>query len=326
MQAPRDTSHKDRRSQMRDAALYGAIVAVVVFVLLLIVMPGWIAPFVFAVLAGALALMFFLWSDTDGFVKFSDDAAQRIAQRTGRSAPSAGGHVGAGDPGGVDPGMPVAEDRGGETAEEAAKAFEADTDTGAVTRDMHDHRGAGDPGGVDPGMPVAEDGTGGESAREAARAFEEASEADGPKGRARGHSGAGDPGGVDPAMPDDDDGGAESAEDAAAAFMEPDVTGQAARAEGRKPELLDAPEGGSGDDLKEIRGIGPKLEGMLHDLGVWHFRQIASWGPAEVAWVDDHLEGFNGRVDRDEWVAQAKVLAAGGDTEFSERVDRGDVY
>ncbi|MEM0942863.1 MAG: hypothetical protein AAGI70_02850, partial [Pseudomonadota bacterium] len=59
---------------------------------------------------------------------------------------------------------------------------------------------------------------------------------------------------------------------------------------------------------KEIKGIGPKLEEMLHGLGVYHFDQIASWTPREIAWVDHHLEGFKGRIERDDWVAQAKDL------------------
>ena len=47
---------------------------------------------------------------------------------------------------------------------------------------------------------------------------------------------------------------------------------------------------------------------------------------AEIAWVDSHLEGFNGRATRDDWVGQATILAAGGETEFSQRVDKGEVY
>jgi NADH-quinone oxidoreductase subunit E len=45
-----------------------------------------------------------------------------------------------------------------------------------------------------------------------------------------------------------------------------------------------------------------------------------------VAWVDQNLEGFKGRVSRDNWVEQAKTLASGGETEFSARVKKGDVY
>ena len=80
------------------------------------------------------------------------------------------------------------------------------------------------------------------------------------------------------------------------------------------------------DDLKRIKGVGPKLEELLHSLGIYPFHQIAAWGPAEVAWMDSNLEGFFGRVTRDDWVGQAKLLAAGGETEFSQRVDEGEVY
>ncbi len=61
-------------------------------------------------------------------------------------------------------------------------------------------------------------------------------------------------------------------------------------------------------------------------MGFYHFDQVAAWTEAEVAWVDDNLEGFKGRVTRDEWVSQAKLLAAGGETDFSKKVDEGDVY
>ena len=80
------------------------------------------------------------------------------------------------------------------------------------------------------------------------------------------------------------------------------------------------------DDLKMIKGVGPKLEALLNRLGFYHFDQVASWTADEVAWVDQNLEGFKGRVSRDNWVAQAKTLAAGGQTEFSKRVGDGDVY
>ena len=93
---------------------------------------------------------------------------------------------------------------------------------------------------------------------------------------------------------------------------------EAAPESATRPEGLAAPQG-EADDLKLIRGVGPKLEDLLNRLGFWHFRQIAAWGPDEVAWVDHNLEGFRGRVTRDEWVKQAKVLSDGGDTAFSSR-------
>ncbi|KIT15816.1 NADH-quinone oxidoreductase chain 2 [Jannaschia aquimarina] len=95
---------------------------------------------------------------------------------------------------------------------------------------------------------------------------------------------------------------------------------------GTRPDALKAPRDGQADDLKRIRGIGPKLETLCNDLGFYHFDQIAGWSDDEVAWVDSNLEGFKGRVTRDEWVKQAKLLASGGETEFSSRVDKGDVY
>ena len=93
-----------------------------------------------------------------------------------------------------------------------------------------------------------------------------------------------------------------------------------------RPVALEAARAGGPDDLKRIKGVGRKLEALLHSLGIYHFDQIAAWGPAELAWVDKHLEGFHGRASRDDWVGQARLLAAGGETEFSRRVDDGEVY
>ncbi|WP_050528652.1 NADH-quinone oxidoreductase subunit NuoE [Pseudorhodobacter aquimaris] len=90
-----------------------------------------------------------------------------------------------------------------------------------------------------------------------------------------------------------------------------------------KPEGLTAARDGKADDLKLIKGIGPKLETLCNSLGFYHFDQIANWTAEQVAWVDENLEGFKGRVTRDTWVAQAKILAKGGETEFSRRADKG---
>jgi predicted flap endonuclease-1-like 5' DNA nuclease len=96
--------------------------------------------------------------------------------------------------------------------------------------------------------------------------------------------------------------------------------------EGTKPATLTAAREGGPDNLKEIKGVGPKMEKMLHSMGFFHFDQIANWTADEEAWVNANLEGFKGRVSRDNWVEQAKILASGGETEFSKRVDDGDVY
>lgn len=76
-----------------------------------------------------------------------------------------------------------------------------------------------------------------------------------------------------------------------------------------QPAGLSAPRGNVADDLKKIKGIGPAMEKLLHKLGYFHFDQIAAWTPAEIAWVDNNLEGFKGRVTRDNWVSQAKSLS-----------------
>ncbi|MBT8459955.1 MAG: NADH-quinone oxidoreductase subunit NuoE [Boseongicola sp.] len=88
----------------------------------------------------------------------------------------------------------------------------------------------------------------------------------------------------------------------------------AVAAEGTKPEGLSEARDGNADDLKRIKGVGPKLEKLLNSLGFFHFDQVANWSAEEIAWVDDNLEGFKGRVTRDEWVAQAKVLTNEADT------------
>tara|TARA_R110002167_G_scaffold269334_2_gene475781 strand:+ start:43003 stop:44109 length:1107 start_codon:yes stop_codon:yes gene_type:complete len=78
----------------------------------------------------------------------------------------------------------------------------------------------------------------------------------------------------------------------------------------KKPRLMSAPRKSGADDLKLISGVGPKLEGVLNDLGFWHFDQVAKWTQAEIAWVDSRLK-FKGRIARDNWVAQATKLAKG---------------
>lgn len=96
--------------------------------------------------------------------------------------------------------------------------------------------------------------------------------------------------------------------------------------EGTRPEALSGPRDGKADDLKQIKGVGPKLEVMLNEMGFYHFDQIAGWSADEIAWVNANLKGFKGRVTRDNWIEQATVLAKGGATEFSKRVEDGGVY
>ena len=113
---------------------------------------------------------------------------------------------------------------------------------------------------------------------------------------------------------------AKSAKPAPAAARGASASAPAAAATAqKKPRTMKAPRKAGADDLKMIKGVGPKLEALLHSLGFFHFDQIAKWSAEEVAWVDENLEGFKGRVSRDGWVAQAEILASGGQTEFSKR-------
>ncbi len=92
---------------------------------------------------------------------------------------------------------------------------------------------------------------------------------------------------------------------------------------GLQPIQLDGPRNGQADDLKMIKGVGPKLEQTLNGLGIYHFDQIASWSRENIAWVDESLS-FKGRIDREDWLAQAKTLAQGLETEFSKRASYDD--
>jgi len=93
--------------------------------------------------------------------------------------------------------------------------------------------------------------------------------------------------------------------------------------EGRRPFGMVKPQGAA-DDLKLINGIGRQNEARLHGLGIWHFSQIAAWDRDNINWVGSYL-AFPGRIDREQWVEQARILAGGGTTEFAERVKRGEV-
>ncbi|SMP30582.1 NADH-quinone oxidoreductase subunit E [Shimia sagamensis] len=93
----------------------------------------------------------------------------------------------------------------------------------------------------------------------------------------------------------------------------------------KKPAPKKAAKADAADDLKQLKGVGPALEKKLHENGVTSFAQIAAWGPAEIEDMDDKLS-FKGRIERDGWVDQANLLAAGEETEFSKKVAKGDVY
>ncbi|MGB3831870.1 MAG: ABC transporter, partial [Mesorhizobium sp.] len=87
---------------------------------------------------------------------------------------------------------------------------------------------------------------------------------------------------------------------------------------------LAAPRGGKADNLTRIKGIGTVNEKKLNEHGIFHFDQIAAWKKADVVAAEAYL-AFDGRIAREEWIKQAKLLAKGKETEFSRRVDAGKV-
>jgi predicted flap endonuclease-1-like 5' DNA nuclease/uncharacterized membrane protein YeaQ/YmgE (transglycosylase-associated protein family) len=97
-----------------------------------------------------------------------------------------------------------------------------------------------------------------------------------------------------------------------------------ASGEPSKPVGIDGPLDGKADDLKLIKGIGVKNEKVCNDLGIYHFAQIADWSPEEAVWIGHHM-AFPGRVEREHWIGQAKLLASGGDTEHSTGVKAGTI-
>ncbi len=78
-----------------------------------------------------------------------------------------------------------------------------------------------------------------------------------------------------------------------------------------KPIVLKKARRGKADDLTQIKGVGPKLEAAINDLGIYHYDQVAKLSVKEAAWVDENLGGIKGRIARDKWVTQAKGLMNG---------------
>ena len=99
-----------------------------------------------------------------------------------------------------------------------------------------------------------------------------------------------------------------------------------AKAADAKPAVLKKARAGGPDDLKMIKGVGPALEKALHETGVFHFDQVAAWSNMDARWFDENVKGANGRVQRDGWIKQARILAKGGTTEFANKVKKGGVY
>ena len=78
------------------------------------------------------------------------------------------------------------------------------------------------------------------------------------------------------------------------------------------------------DNLRLIKGLGPKLNTMLNDLGVTRFDQIAALDAAAVAALDAKLGTFAGRITRDNFVDQAGLLAKGDVAGFEAKYGKLD--
>jgi predicted flap endonuclease-1-like 5' DNA nuclease len=76
----------------------------------------------------------------------------------------------------------------------------------------------------------------------------------------------------------------------------------------QRPIALEKPVAGAPDDLTIIGGIGPKIQEVLNELGIFHYDQIAAWTPQNISWIDNHLN-FSGRIAREGWVEQAAILS-----------------
>lgn len=74
-----------------------------------------------------------------------------------------------------------------------------------------------------------------------------------------------------------------------------------------RPAALAAPRG-KADDLKRVRGIGPKIEQTLNNLGIFHYEQIANLNRENILWLNHHLH-FPGRIEREHWIDQTRELA-----------------
>ena len=112
--------------------------------------------------------------------------------------------------------------------------------------------------------------------------------------------------------------------DAAPATVKPEAAPLAEPAPAPEPATAPAPAPAPAntDDLSRIKGVGPKLVALLGELGVTTYAQIAAWSEADVERIDARLGRFAGRITRDQWIEQAKMLAAGDEAGFTERFGR----
>ena len=89
-----------------------------------------------------------------------------------------------------------------------------------------------------------------------------------------------------------------------------------AAAPAAKKAAAPAAAAGKADNLRRLIGIGPVNEKLLKGQGVTTYAQIAAWTEADVKRIEEVLN-FDGRIAREKWIEQAKLLAAGNEAEFA---------
>ncbi|MGI9411390.1 MAG: hypothetical protein ACR2OV_15020 [Hyphomicrobiaceae bacterium] len=113
-----------------------------------------------------------------------------------------------------------------------------------------------------------------------------------------------------------------SGEDAAVATNTDMAQLRSVKSEAYRPIKQEAARS-SHDDLKRIRGVGTLIERNLNSMGYTTYADVANWSRNEVDRISQKLD-FHGRIERENWIEQARILASGGQTEFSRRIDRGE--
>jgi predicted flap endonuclease-1-like 5' DNA nuclease len=113
--------------------------------------------------------------------------------------------------------------------------------------------------------------------------------------------------GVEVEASDDEDSEEDEAEDDESGADDDELADEGL-IEAERPIALEKPVAGAPDDLTIIGGIGPKIQEVLNELGIFHYDQIAAWTPENIAWIDDQLN-FSGRIAREGWVEQAAILS-----------------
>lgn len=89
------------------------------------------------------------------------------------------------------------------------------------------------------------------------------------------------------------------------------------------PAVAPTPAPSASGDLARLKGVGPKLVAQLADLGVTSIAQVAAWDEADIDRIDAQLGRFSGRIRRDAWVEQARLIESGDTAGYESRFGKG---